>query len=332
MATSGDDAVSLVSIVIPAYNEEGNLRAIYSALCKVLKDYLWEMVIVDDGSRDRTFDSISELSSLDPRVRGLSFSRNFGHQYALLAGMRAAKGDLVITMDADLQHPPELLPKMLEAWQQGYNVVHTQRQYVNTSAFKRVTSNLFYRFFSLVSGIKLDPGQSDFRLLDRRVVDVVVRHDSGQLFLRGMIHAVGFRSTTLEYQVGQRFSGESKYTFRRMIRFALQGITSFSTMPLRIGILCGFVMGGLAFLELCYILWVAMQGSAAPGWASTVALLSILFGVNFILIGFLGIYIGHIFARVQHQPVYIVESTTEEHSERRLTQSATKTVELVHGS
>jgi dolichol-phosphate mannosyltransferase len=328
----GNEAI-LISVVIPAFNEEGNIQAIYSAVSNALQNYNWELVIVDDGSRDKTFQRTADLSETDRRVRGLSFSRNYGHQYALLAGMRAAHGDVVITMDADLQHPPELLPKMLEAWQNGANVVHTERIYGNTGKFKKLTSDGFYHVFSLLSGMKLDPGQSDFRLLDRRVVDVISQHDVGQLFLRGIVRSVGFRSTTLPYQVGERFSGDSKYTLRRMIKFAMQGITSFSTVPLRIGILCGFVMGALAFLELCYILWVAVQGTAVPGWTSIVALISILFGVNFVLIGFLGIYIGHIFARVQHQPVYIVESITDETPRPRLLQKTeNKTPELVHGS
>lgn len=308
---------TLVSIVVPCYNEEGNVRAVYDALCDVLGGYQWELILVDDGSHDDTFARISALANEDQRVRGLSFSRNFGHQYALLAGMRAACGEAVVTMDGDLQHPPQLIPSMIDAWQDGYNVVHTERFYGETSGFKSLTSEWFYKLFSLLSGMKLEPGQSDFRLLDRRVIEVIARHDSGQLFLRGIVRAIGFRSTKLQYDVGERFSGDSKYTLRRMIRFAMQGITSFSTVPLRIGIFCGFAMGGLAFLELCYILWVASQGTTVPGWASIAALLSILFGVNFVLIGFLGIYVGHIFARVQHQPVYIVERTTQDESKPR---------------
>jgi polyisoprenyl-phosphate glycosyltransferase len=330
MPTPSEETSALVSVVIPAFNEEGNIQAVYAALSDVLRDFNWEVVFVDDGSRDRTYELGSQLAESDDRVRGLSFSRNFGHQYALLAGMRAAQGDIVITMDGDLQHPPELLPKMLQAWQQGYNVVHTQRTYVNASRFKRLTSEWFYRIFSLLSGTKLEEGQSDFRLLDRRVVNVIVQNDSGQLFLRGVVKAVGFRSTTLPYKVGDRFAGESKYTFRRMLKFAMQGITSFSTVPLRIGIFCGFLMGGLAFLELCYILWVASQGTAVPGWASLGALLSILFGVNFVLIGFLGIYVGHIFARVQHQPVYIIEASTDDSPRARLAKPESQAAELVH--
>jgi dolichol-phosphate mannosyltransferase len=329
MSTNHQKVAGLVSVVIPAFNEEGNIQAVYSALCGVLSDYTWEVVFVDDGSRDRTYEIVCELSARDPRVRGVSFSKNFGHQYALLAGMRAAKGDIVITMDGDLQHPPQLIPEMIEAWQQGFNIVHTERSYGDTSRFKSVTSNAFYRVFSLLSGMKMEIGQSDFRLLDRRAVNVIVGHDTGQLFLRGIVRAIGFRSTTLPYEVGERFSGDSKYTLRRMIKFALHGITAFSTIPLRIGIACGFVMGGLAFLELCYVLWVSAQGTAVPGWASIGALLSILFGVNFILIGFLGIYIGHIFARVQHQPVYIIESTTEEDPQSRRVLLTSQPSELV---
>jgi polyisoprenyl-phosphate glycosyltransferase len=332
MHTSGDEAVGLISVVIPAYNEEGNLNEIYSAIRRALEGYNWELVFVDDGSRDKTYESILELAAADPRVRGLSFSRNYGHQYALLAGMRAARGDAIISMDADLQHPPALLPRMVEEWQNGSNIVHTQRIPKKTSAFKRWSSDAFYKLFSMLSGMSLDPGQSDFRLLDRKALEVIVQHDSGQLFLRGMARAIGFKSVTLPYEVGERFAGESKYTLRKMIKFAFHGITAYSTIPLRIGIFCGFVMGGLAFLELAYILFKALQGTTVPGWASLGALVSVLFGVNFILIGFLGIYVGHIFARVQHQPIYIVERTTDEPQSRRAVQTHNdKAEELIHG-
>jgi len=304
---------TLLSVVVPAFNEEGNLRVLYSALAEVLEGLDWELVFVDDGSKDRTFPMIMELSQEDPRVRGVSFSRNFGHQYALLAGLKAARGEAVVSMDADMQHPPATVPALVEAWRQGYNVVHTQRRpNANLTWFKKTTSNLYYRLFSALSGVPLKEGQSDFRLLDRRVVDVILSLDTAELFLRGLVHWVGYQNTTLSYDVGKRHWGVSKYNLRKMIRFAIQGITSFSTFPLRIGIAIGFLTSLIAFAEFGFVVLSYLSGETVPGWASLAALTSLLFAVSFALIGFIGIYVGHVFARVQRLPQYLVETTTEE--------------------
>jgi dolichol-phosphate mannosyltransferase len=303
----------LVSVVVPAYNEEGNLALLHQRVAAALAGYSWELVLVDDGSRDRTFATILGLAEQDPRVRGLSFSRNFGHQYALLAGLRSAKGDVVISMDADLQHPPELLPDMVAQWKLGFNIVHTKRQAGTTlTPFKKLTSDLYYRVFSTISGLHLEEGQSDFRLLDRRVVEVLLEMDQAELFFRGLVHWVGYVNTTLPYQVGERHWGKSSYSLSKMIRFALQGLTAFSTLPLRVGVTFGFITSVLAMLEFVYVVGVWLLGDPIPGWASLAALTSVLFAVSFALIGFLGIYLGHIFKRVQRTPQFLVETTTNE--------------------
>jgi polyisoprenyl-phosphate glycosyltransferase len=308
-----DRAPELVSVVVPAFNEEGNVRPLYERVRAALDGFVWELVLVDDGSRDGTFAATVALSAEDPRVRGVSFSRNFGHQYALLAGLQAARGDVVISLDADLQHPPELMPEMIRRWCEGYNVVHTKRSAGTAlSAFKRRTSDLYYAIFSAISGLHLEEGQSDFRLLDRRVVEVLLGLDHAELFLRGLAHWVGYANITLPYEVGARQWGQSKYNLRKMVRFAIQGLTAFSTLPLRIGVGLGFVTSLLALAEFAYVVVIWFVGEPVPGWASLAALNSLLFAVSFALIGFLGIYLGHVFTRVQRTPQFLVETTSEE--------------------
>jgi dolichol-phosphate mannosyltransferase len=303
----------LLSLVVPAYNEEGNLIPLYEELCTHLDGQSWELVIVDDGSRDRTWQVIEELTQKDPRVRGLSLSRNFGHQYALLAGLKDARGDAVVSLDADLQHPPAMIPELVERWKCGINVVHTQRRAEGELGwFKRETSRWFYRLISRLSGLSIHEGQSDFRLLDRRVVTAVTGMVEADLFLRGLVHWVGYRSETVPYRVRKRSWGRSKYSLGRMLYLALAGVTSVSTLPLRLGIIAGFVTSGLAFLEILYVVFVSWKGDPVPGWASLAGLVALLFGMNFILLGFLGIYVGHIFGRVQNHPPFLIERRAPE--------------------
>jgi dolichol-phosphate mannosyltransferase len=294
--------------VVPAFNEEGNLVPLHAELCSCLTNFSWELVLVDDGSRDGTWRIIEELTRRDPRVRGISLSRNFGHQYALLAGLKDSKGDAVVSLDADLQHPPDMVPELVRKWCEGFNVVHTQRQSEGELGwFKRKTSQWFYRLISRISGLYIHEGQSDFRLLDRRVVAALTGMEEADLFLRGIVHWVGYRSATVPYRVRRRAWGRSKYSLARMLYLALAGVTSVSTLPLRLGIVAGFVTSGLAFVQILYVLVVRWNGHPVPGWASLAGLVALLFGMNFILLGSLGIYIGHIFGRVQKRPAYLVE-------------------------
>jgi dolichol-phosphate mannosyltransferase len=307
------DPPRLVTIVVPAMNEQENLAALHAAVKLALEGYAWELVVVDDGSQDGTFDTLCALSGQDSRVRGLALSRNFGQQYALLAGMQAARGDVVVTLDADLQHPPSLIPTLIERWKEGYNVVHTRRLPNSQTGFlKRKTSDWYYRLLAWFSGVKMEAGQSDFRLLDRRVTDSLCRLDEAQLFLRGLILWVGYRSTTVPFEAGMRHAGTTKYTLRRMVRLGFQGLTSFSSIPLKLGLALGFATSIFAFLEIGYVIWIKLKGIAVPGWASLAGLVSLLFGINFLLLGFLGIYIGHIFQRVQRHPPFLIDRTTEE--------------------
>lgn len=304
------DVSPILSIVVPAYSEEGNLDKLYEDLLQILKSVgiTWELIIVDDGSNDGTWQKISTIFDRDPRVKGLRFSRNFGHQYSIFAGLSHARGNAVITMDADLQHPPSLIPRLLEEWRKGNKIVHTVRvEQEHISPVKRMTSKAFYKIFSYLSGVELSSGMADFRLLDRKVVAEIVRLREGGLFLRGLVHWLGYPSAKVEFQSGRRFSGHSKYTARRMFTLAWAGITSFSIIPLRIAILIGIVTSIFAFYQLGEALYVKLfTDKAIPGWASIYGTISLLFGVLFILIGILGEYIARILEEVRRRPRYII--------------------------
>jgi glycosyltransferase involved in cell wall biosynthesis len=243
----------LVSIVFPAYNEEGNITALYDLITKNLPDkYNYEFIFVDDGSTDKTLELIKSIALVDKRVNYLSFSRNFGHQYALKAGLDYCNGDCAISMDSDLQHPPTIISEMLQLWDSGYDVVYTIREDdKNISIIKRLTSNLFYVLLNKLSNVELKKGAADFRLTDRKVIEIL-KNDITEyfLFIRGMIAWVGFNQIGLVYQPSSRYSGKTKYSISKMIRFAIDGITSFSNKPLRISMYLGFLLSFISFFML----------------------------------------------------------------------------------
>lgn len=299
-----------LSVVIPAYNEQGNLLELYATLLPILSGLKmnWEIIFSDDGSHDGTWHEIEQLHQKDPRVKGVQLSRNFGHQYALMAGLAHACGEAIISMDADLQHPPNMIPSLIEQWRRGYKLVHTRRlDPANLGRFKRWSSNLFYGLFSLLSGVPMASGMADFRLLDRQVLTEILHFREDGLFLRGIVQWVGYESIILPYQCQERFSGTSKYTLRKMIKFAWTGITSFSVIPLRLGIYIGILTSMLAFAEMAYAIGMRLfTNTVVPGWASGVAIVSFLFGILFILLGLLGEYIGRILIEVRRRPRFLV--------------------------
>ncbi len=299
-----------LSIVIPLCNEEGNVALLTTEVRNAVESIgvPYEIVFVDDGSTDRTWSLVKEIGADDERIKGVSLSRNFGHQNAIFAGLNHASGDVVITMDGDLQHPPELLPDMYKEWEGGIHVVETRRiESEDVSFFKKTTSRWFYRIFSFLSGLPMSEGTSDFRLMDRMVVDNVIEMRDAALFLRGIAYWVGFEKTTIPYQARSRHSGTTKYSLMRMVKFAISSMLSFSLVPLRLGIWLGLATSGLAFIELVYILISYLRGNVVPGWASTLAVVSFMFGILFILVGIIGSYVGNILETVKNRPRFIVK-------------------------
>lgn len=299
----------LLSVVVPVFNEADNIEPLLQRLKAVLsgtaKEY--EVIVVDDGSNDETWAKISIAITEYPFLRAYRLSRNFGHQNALFAALTAAKGDMIVSMDGDLQHAPEVILKLVAKWKEGFEIVNTRRLSAPfTGFFKRNSSTLFYKIFSMLSEVDVSEGSSDFRLMDRKALNALLEFRDGDLFLRGSVQWLGFKTTTVEFQVAERYSGRSKYNLRKMLQFASGGIVSFSTKPLRIGIWVGVVTSMLAFLEIVYILVQVYLGKTVPGWASTVGIISFLFGILFILVGIIGVYIARIHKALQRRPQFII--------------------------
>ena len=303
-----------ISIVIPAFNEEGNLCEIRKKINDVftsLQNYSYEIIFINDGSRDNTQTTIEDLAIKFSEVKFIEFSRNFGHQNAVKAGMDNADGNAVITMDADLQHPPELIPELINKWEQGYDVVYTIRKYSDKiSFFKRVTSSLFYSFLLKISDFELvKKGGADFRLLDRNVNDVIKEFNENDLFLRGLTGWIGFKQTGVEYTAKDRFSGKSSYDMKKMFSLAFSGITSFSTKPLYLAAYLGFAFTILSLLVYgIYVIYSFVIGTHISGWASLIMTVVFFGGMQLIMMGIIGMYLGKIFKQVKDRPNYIIRS------------------------
>ncbi|MGA9212824.1 glycosyltransferase family 2 protein [Kaistella sp.] len=303
-----------ISIVIPAHNEENNVALIHQRIKDVfskLENYRFEIIFVNDGSRDQTQKKLEDLSNHFEEVKFIEFSRNFGHQPAVKAGMDYANGNAVISMDADLQHPPELIPELIEKWEEGFDIVYTIRTYPKQiSAFKRKTSTVFYHLLSSISDVNLvKGGGSDFRLMDASVVDVVREMNEADIFLRGLSTWVGFRQAGVPYVAAERASGESSYHLSKMIRFAFTGITAFSVKPLYIAAYLGFIFSVLSvFGYLIYIIHSFMTKTEISGWASLIMTVVFFGGLQLIIMGIIGIYLGKIFKQVKERPNYIIRS------------------------
>ena len=303
-----------ISVIVPAFNEEENVSVLINRLHDVLRhEGPYEIVVVDDGSTDNTLFVVQQLSEDNPAVRYLSFSRNYGHQMALRAGYDHARGDCVISLDADLQHPPEFIPILLDHWRRGFEVVHTIRQTdPHLSWFKRASSRWFYRLLRSVSNLDLADGTADFCLLDRKVVDSLKQFKETDLFLRGIVSWIGFRQCRVVYKPAERYAGVSKYSVRKMLQLAGAGITSFSTKPLYISVVLGFFMSlaaGLFGLEVLYEKYFTQH--TVSGWTSIVLLVVLIGGFQFMMMGVIGIYLGKMFQEVKQRPSYIVRETEE---------------------
>lgn len=302
----------LVSVVIPAHNEEENIIVIVDRIEKVfdMLHYDFEIVIVDDGGTDRTLEVIEDLAKKKANFFYIEFSRNFGHQPALKAGLDYAKGDCVISLDADLQHPPELFKKMLEQWESGCDIVYTRRQEDPTQSFKkRKTSTYFYKLLNSLSDIEIEPGTADFRLLDRKVVDVFKNFEENDLFIRGLVKWLGFRQTAIDYIPEQRFAGASKYSIAKMRRLAIHGVTSLSVRPLHTAAYLGFFFSFSSLLYIPYVIYAFYTGQEVSGWASLIMTVAFFGGLQLIILGIIGIYIGKMFMQTKKRPNYIIRST-----------------------
>lgn len=301
-----------ISIVVPCYNESESIREFYRIITDVLQAHFqYELILVNDGSKDDTLLIIKELAAVDACVKYISFSRNFGHQNAVKAGLDFAKGDAVVSLDADLQHPPRMIPQLIQKWLEGFEVVYTIRQEHETiGAVKKYTSKLFYSVSNRISETQVEPGAADFRLLDRKVVDALKQMPENSLFLRGLISWVGFKQTAIQYKADERFAGQSKYTLKKMLKFASTGITSFSTRPLKISIYLGLTFATLAFLFVIYALVIYFfTDETIKGWASIIVGIMFFSGINLVMLGIIGEYLGKMFIENKRRPNYIVSET-----------------------
>jgi dolichol-phosphate mannosyltransferase len=306
-----------LSVVVPAFDEARSIEPLYQRLRDALEPLAldWELIVVDDGSRDETFAVLTALHGRDARVQGLRLSRNFGHQLALLAGLREARGRAVVTMDADLQHPPEVVPELVARWRAGAAIVNTVRDDATSDLpfLKRFTSKLFYRIFRLLSGLDLRPGMADFRLFDRQVLEVLLAGSDHRPFFRGFAAWVGFPQADVPFRAGKRLHGASRYTMGKMLRLALSGVVGFSATPLYWSLALG-LMGlalsvGFGIYALIVHFWLH---STLQGWTSVVVLMSSLMSLQFVILGILGMYIGEVSQAVRGRPSVVVARSTRE--------------------
>jgi dolichol-phosphate mannosyltransferase len=298
------------SFILPVYNEEETLPELHKRMNALLErlDGPAEVILVDDGSRDRSYPLMLDIHAHDPRFKVVHFSRNFGHQVAISAGMDLASGAAVVVMDADLQDPPEVVLQMAARWREGYDVVYAKRERRESETwFKKVTARMFYRTLRRLTEVDIPLDVGDFRLVDRRALDAFRAMREHGRYVRGMFAWIGFRQTGVSYVRPGRFAGETKYPFRKMIRLALDGIVSFSNVPLRLVLQLGFVVSIVSFCVGVFALIVKLSGAyAIPGWASTVVFMAFTSGVQLTVLGMMGEYVGRIYEEVKHRPLYLV--------------------------
>ena len=303
-----------LSIIIPCYNEEEVLPLTLDRLKTLSQEWIAsgdcteaEFVIVDDGSQDRTAELLTQYSKADKSIKVIRFSRNFGHQAALLAGYEFAKGDVIVSLDADLQDPPELVGSMLDSIKEGNDIVYAARKSREIdSLFKRKTADVFYWIMKKF-GADIVPNHADYRMVTRRVLNAFLKFPENNLFIRATFPIVGFPSCVVYHDRPERLAGKTKYPFRKMLEFAIDGLTSFSVVPLRICSVVGLLVSLLALLMLSWSLIVKIFGGAIPGWTSTVAPLYLLGGVQLLFLGIIGEYIGKIYTEVKNRPRYIIQ-------------------------
>jgi dolichol-phosphate mannosyltransferase len=310
-----------ISIVVPIYNEAGNIKILIERINSVfVNNDQFEILFVNDGSTDDTLAVLRSFSQLNSNVKYISFSRNFGHQNALRAGLDHAVGDCVISMDGDLQHPPEVIPELIVQWKAGYDVVYTIRKENEVTGFyKQASSNFFYKLLNYMSDVKIEKGSADFRLLDKKVVLEIIKFKENPIFFRGLVNWVGFKQIGIDYFPDQRNWGETKYSLKKMIKFALLGITSFSIKPLHFSTFIGVLVAISSFLYGIYAIIIKFfTNQAIPGWTSILIVITFLGGLQLIMIGILGEYLGKLFIEAKNRPAYIINEYSHDKIHKQL--------------
>jgi len=300
----------MISIVVPVFNEQDVLPQFYQRIYSVIKQINtpYELIFVNDGSSDRSMEIIIDIIKNNNSVKSVEFSRNFGHQAAIAAGLDYARGDAVITLDADLQHPPELIPELIKTWQQGYDIVYTCRKdTVDSNLFKKFTSTFFYKFINSLSNLDIPAGAADFRLMDKRVVNAFRSMNEHRLFLRGLVSWMGYRQIGMAYDAPARYAGKSKYSLIRMVRLAVDGITSFSSIPLYLSSIMGIIISMLSFIYAAYVIysWLFTNRNI-EGWTSLMVVVLFMGGIQLITLGILGTYLGRIYDETKGRPRYLI--------------------------
>ncbi|WP_269524319.1 glycosyltransferase family 2 protein [Coraliomargarita parva] len=307
-----------ISVVIPCFNEEAVLENCYdrvSAVCNEL-GHTWELILVDDGSRDKTWSLLASIAAQDPHVVAIHLSRNFGHQAALSCGLNHTVGEYVLILDADLQDPPELLSEMLVPAQEGFDIVYgVRKSRAGESLFKKLSASVFYRFLNYLSDIEIPRNTGDFRLLSRRAVEAFKQLPEHSRFIRGMFSWVGFRQCPFPYSRQERLAGTTKYSLRKMLSFAVDGITGFSIRPLKIALLLAFIMAFFALLGAGWTVWSWIQGGTVRGWASVLVASFIIGSCQLFVLGIIGEYLGRLFMEAKRRPAYLVDTILHERNE-----------------
>jgi polyisoprenyl-phosphate glycosyltransferase len=309
----------LVSLVVPVYDESEVIGAFNERATRTLAaldGFDYEIIYVDDGSRDGSYELLGGFAAANPHLRVLKFSRNFGHQIAITAGIDHARGDCVVIIDADLQDPPEVIPAMIKRWREGFDVVYGVRaEREGEGAMKRFTASAFYRLLGRLTNIQIPTDVGDFRLMSRRASEQLRLLREKDRFVRGLVSWIGFPQTGLIYSRDKRFAGETKYPYRKMIKFAFDGITSFSTVPLKLATWSGYAASMLAFMYLASVFVQKLLGYTVEGWATIMVAVLFLGGVQLVCLGILGEYLGRIFNEVKPRPMYVVEEILQSGSD-----------------
>lgn len=303
-----------ISYIFPIYNEADNIDLLYKTTDKLLqtrkKGYDFEIIFINDGSKDSSLDKLLAIQKKDPRVSVVNFARNFGHQLAVTAGLDYATGDAMIIMDTDMQDPPEVSLELIDKWQEGYDVVYAQRRTRQDSAFKKMTASGFYWLLRRVTDIDIPPNTGDFRLISKRVANALGQFREHNRFLRGLVSYVGFRQVAVPFDRHERYAGTTNYPLKKMIKFAGDGIFGFSWSPLKLITRLGYLISSLSFLAIVYVICLKLfdPSDAVPGWTFTSAAVLFIGGIQLVTLGVLGNYIGRIYTEAQNRPLYIVES------------------------